>query len=475
MRARAALAGWIERLRPNCPDAVPSPLRRSSSGEPMAPQASTTTSARTRSVPPPAVAATTSVIRSPRRTRSRTRAPVKSTAPASHARGTNVTPVCCFAPAGQPNAHTPEPTQPRALRRRKPPENPSASTPRRTIAAFSPANSAGTSATPIVSSTSSKTGVSSSSVNSVSPSCVRHRCRTCAGVRKQVPLLMSVVPPTPLPVGSMIGGSPIVALWPPSRYKRAAISRGRAVNVSASCQAPSSSIATRRPADASSAAAGAPPAPVPTTHASTVTIRSEVRVAAIGFALYWFGSSAQTCSGSSRSTRASSGRGAAAPSWPSSPSRACASRCSRATGTDADTLTARPRVTTRCAATAARSPRSATRRSSCPSAAGSAARPRQLRHLLSHAGHVLETVAHARRAGPVRRARLEPRSSRTLETNGVPRSRPSWPAERGDRPPRGVAALGLCGGYLRRDVRGCRGSGVCTATAARPAPSGTSA
>ena len=56
------------------------------------------------------------------------------------------------------------------------------------------------------------------------------------GVRKQVPELISVVPPTARPSGSRIGGRPSVATWPASRYSRAVISRGRAVNASVSCQ-----------------------------------------------------------------------------------------------------------------------------------------------------------------------------------------------------------------------------------------------
>jgi len=107
----------------------------------------------------------------------------------------------------------------------------------------------------------------------------RQRSSTASGVRKQVPELMSVVPPTALPVGTMMGGVPIVATWPASRYRRIVMSRGPAVRSSASCQSPSSRIATRIPPSASSLATGAPPAPDPTTTASTVTSRDDLIVA----------------------------------------------------------------------------------------------------------------------------------------------------------------------------------------------------
>ena len=51
--------------------------------------------------------------------------------------------------------------------------------------------------------------------------------------RKQVPEFTSVVPPTALPSGSMIGGLPSVTVWPASRYSVAVMSRGRAVRADA--------------------------------------------------------------------------------------------------------------------------------------------------------------------------------------------------------------------------------------------------
>ena len=108
---------------------------------------------------------------------------------------------------------------------------------------------------------------------------MRHRASTAAGVRKHVPELISVVPPTALPSGSRIGGRPTVATWPASRYSRVVISRGRAVNESVSSQRPSSSSATRIPPSASSLAATAPPAPAPITQASTAIVVSPCRSA----------------------------------------------------------------------------------------------------------------------------------------------------------------------------------------------------
>ena len=112
-----------------------------------------------------------------------------------------------LAPVGQPNAQTPDPMQPRALRCRYPELMPRRSAPSLTSVALRPASSGGTSRTPIASSTS----VNSSARSSSSPWSARQRSRTRCGVRKQVPEFTSVVPPTPRPSGSTIGGSPTVA------------------------------------------------------------------------------------------------------------------------------------------------------------------------------------------------------------------------------------------------------------------------
>ena len=103
---------------------------------------------------------------------------------------------------------------------------------------------------------------------------MRQRSSTASGVRKQVPELTSVVPPTARPSGSRIGGRPSVACWAASRYSRGSMSRGRAVNSAAVWWPPSSSSTTRMPASASSLATTAPPAPEPITHASACTTRS---------------------------------------------------------------------------------------------------------------------------------------------------------------------------------------------------------
>jgi hypothetical protein len=80
------------------------------------------------------------------------------------------------------------------------------------IAAFAPASAAGTSATPSVASTRANTGASASGVSASSPKSSRHRSSTWSGVRKQVPELTSVVPPSPRPSGRTIGGEPTVAI-----------------------------------------------------------------------------------------------------------------------------------------------------------------------------------------------------------------------------------------------------------------------
>lgn len=138
-------------------------------------------------------------------------------APAAQARGIHVRPVCCLAPVGQPNAQTPEPTQPRTARKRWSPEYPSASVPRRTIRAFSPAIAAGTWATLISRSTRRKNGSSAWGVHPCRPCSVRHRASTWSGVRKHVAMFTRVVPPTARPSGSTMGGVPSVTVCPASR------------------------------------------------------------------------------------------------------------------------------------------------------------------------------------------------------------------------------------------------------------------
>ena len=215
--AKAPVAGCNARLRPSSPEARPSPLRASSGGVWIVPHATTTVGARTSNRPPLASRASTPRA-TPRSTSTwRTSAPEITCAPAASARGTYVMPTCCLADVGQPNAHTPEPTQPLALRRRKPCDQPSASAPRRATAAFLPASSGVTSAIESAASTRAKQGSSASSVSPSKPNSRCQRSSTAGGVRKHVPELTRVVPPRPRPSGSRIGGVPSVVVWPPSR------------------------------------------------------------------------------------------------------------------------------------------------------------------------------------------------------------------------------------------------------------------
>ena len=96
------------------------------------------------------------------------------------------------------------------------------------------------------------------------------RSATAVGGRKQVPELITVVPPTARPSGSAIGGLP-------ERHRRAAVAvdrrRSGRAGASRGCaptvqRSPSSTITVSSPARASARAAKAPPAPEPTTIAS---------------------------------------------------------------------------------------------------------------------------------------------------------------------------------------------------------------
>src|SRR3954453_6878601 len=105
-------------------------------------------------------------------------------------------PTCCLAEVGHPKAQTPVPTQPLALRNRKSLDQPRASAPRLTTWALPPASSGGIWLTFSSLSTRRKKGSSSSTVSSSRPKRERHSSSTVGGVRKQVPELISVVPPT---------------------------------------------------------------------------------------------------------------------------------------------------------------------------------------------------------------------------------------------------------------------------------------
>lgn len=101
------------------------------------------------------------------------------------------------------------------------------------------------------------------------PHCSRHRRNTRSGVRKHVPELTSVVPPTPRPNGSTTGGSPNATVAPESRYNVRNLSNVDVRrNSSAVCRRPSSTTTTSIPASARTFATTAPPAPEPTTTTS---------------------------------------------------------------------------------------------------------------------------------------------------------------------------------------------------------------
>jgi hypothetical protein len=97
----------------------------------------------------------------------------------------------------------------------------------------------------------------------------RQRASTGGGVRKQIALLMSVLPPTPRPPGSTVTALPWAARVPRPWYRcrHAQMLLGRNC---AGCQCePSSITATVRPRSVSAAAAALPPAPAPTIATST--------------------------------------------------------------------------------------------------------------------------------------------------------------------------------------------------------------
>src|SRR4051812_2914283 len=102
MSAQAAVAGWIDRLRPSCGDAMP--LAASSCGVSRVPAATTIRSASTTMRPPARVTASTRRARPPSTTTRLARAQLYVTAPAA-CRGRP--------PGGPPGARAP-PAPPRA-------------------------------------------------------------------------------------------------------------------------------------------------------------------------------------------------------------------------------------------------------------------------------------------------------------------------------------------------------------------------
>ncbi len=180
-------------------------------------------------------------------------------------------PVCCLAEVGQPKTHTPEPTQPRALRRRYPCDHPSRSAPRRATAALAPASSGvdlgdrerlldPLEARPQRSSSRSRP-------NSLRPPLEHVRRRAKAGARVDE---RGAAESTAERQRDRRRCRPS-RVWPPSRYRRASISGGRAREIIGVVPGPCSSRTTLAPPSASSAATTAPPAPAPTTQTSAFT------------------------------------------------------------------------------------------------------------------------------------------------------------------------------------------------------------
>ena len=128
---------------------------------------------------------------------------------------------------------------------------------------------------------------------------------------------------------------------------------------------------------------------------------------------------------------------------------------------DHRTFTARPRDMTRaCTATPASSPP----RHAADRAAARARRRRhdadQLRHLLPHARRACSSAGRASTASTaLDAAACFDRVEDVIGVAEVPAALAGRNALLVAR--RGAEALGLVGGFLRRNARGCRGSGVC--------------
>lgn len=138
------------------------------------------------------------------------RTPLYRRAPEPSARGTYETFVDRLAPLGQPKSHTPAPSHSGALRRTAKCDQPSTSAPRPMMRATPPRYCAREVATCRTDSTRSKYGASSSGVRSDRPCSRAHLSRIQSGVRKQVPVLMVVEPPTVMPMGIITGQLPTV-------------------------------------------------------------------------------------------------------------------------------------------------------------------------------------------------------------------------------------------------------------------------
>ena len=109
---------------------------------------------------------------------------------------------------GQPSWHTPQPTQPGALREMKSPSRPSFSAPRLKTSELCRAISGPIFCTSSARSTSSNKGASFSGVHG-EPKSRSHSRSTRSGARKQMALLMNVLPPTARPAASGISTFPL--------------------------------------------------------------------------------------------------------------------------------------------------------------------------------------------------------------------------------------------------------------------------
>ena len=115
----------------------------------------------------------------------------------------------------QPSGQVLHWTQRPALRLIGPPLAPSAAAPSAQSWPFRPSVSRSSGVTASVSSAAAYSG-SRSPAHSM-PSASRHSSITSAGARKQVPELITVVPPTVRPTGMGMAGLPIAIVIPPSR------------------------------------------------------------------------------------------------------------------------------------------------------------------------------------------------------------------------------------------------------------------
>src|SRR6185295_7596675 len=118
---------------------------------------------------------------------------------------------------GQPIAHWQAPRQPVALRRSGALGQSSAAAPSSASSPLRPSTSIDAWATPIVASASATRGPSSSGLARARPCRSCQAVATAGGGAKQVPELITVVPPTARPSGSAIGGLPRAIVVPASR------------------------------------------------------------------------------------------------------------------------------------------------------------------------------------------------------------------------------------------------------------------